>query len=83
MPLFQISNLKIESIRALSEGKHIKIILKDENNKSLNVIGFNMGYLSDEYKIGNKVDVVGTLEINSYKGMETIQLNLKDIRHAV
>lgn len=83
VPLFQLSELKVVSIRALSEGKHLKMTLKDENNKYIDVIGFNMGNLSEEYKIGNKVDVVGTLEINSYKEIENIQLNLKDIRHTV
>ena len=42
-----------------------------------------MGNLSQEYQIGTKVDVVGNLEINSYNGIETIQMNLKDIRHTV
>lgn len=83
VPIFQINNLKIESIRAISEGKHLKIFLKDENNKGIDVIGFNMGYLSEEYKIGTRVDVVGNLEINSYKGIDNIQINLKDIRHTV
>lgn len=83
VPLFQINELKIEAIRALSDGKHLKMMLKDENNKILDVIGFNMGNLSQEYQIGTKVDVVGNLEINSYNGIETIQMNLKDIRHTV
>lgn len=82
MPLFQISNVKISSIRALSEGKHLKMTLKDEN-KFIDTIGFNLGNLSSEYPIGTKVDVVGNLEINNYKGMETIQINLKDIRHSL
>lgn len=82
MPLFQISNLKIESIRALSEGKHLKMTLKDDN-KFIDTIGFNMGSLSSEYPIGTKIDVVGNLEINNYKGMENIQVNLKDIRHSL
>ena len=79
MPLFLCKNLKIYSIRALSEGKHIKISLKDENYW-LECIGFNLGYLSEEYRIGDKVDVVGTLEINKYGGRENMQINLKDIR---
>ena len=83
VPLFQINNMKIDSIRAISEGKHIKMFLKDDSNKVLDVIGFNMGYLSEEYKIGTKVDVVGHLEINSYREIENIQLNLKDIRHTI
>ena len=82
-PVFQLNNVKIEAIRALSGGKHLKMMLKDDNNKYIDIIGFNMGYIAEEYKIGTKVDVVGTLEINSYAGMETIQMNLKDIRHTV
>ena len=38
-----------------------------------------MGHLSEEYLIDDKVDVVGTLEINEYNGYENIQINLKDI----
>ena len=82
MPIFMYKNLKIDSIRALSEGKHLKLTLKDENNM-INAIGFNMGNLSDEYLIGDKVDIVGTLETNTYNGMETIQINLKDIMKSI
>ena len=82
MPLFQISNLKITSIRTLSDGKHLKAMLQDEN-KYIDTIGFNLGNISSEYAIGSKVDVVGNLEINSYKGMENIQINLKDMRHSI
>lgn len=78
-PLFLLKNLKIHSIRALSEGKHLKLSLKDDNYW-IDAIGFNLGHLSEEYRIGDKVDVVGTLEINQYNGRESIQINLKDIR---
>lgn len=81
-PIFQISNLKINSIRAISEGKHLKMTLKDEK-RLIDVIGFNMGALAEEYPIGTKVDIVGNLEINSYKGNENVQINLKDMRHGV
>lgn len=81
-PIFLYKNLKIDSIRALSEGKHLKMTLKD-NNSLINAIGFNMGNLVDEYLIGDKVDIIGTLEINSYNGIETIQINLKDIMKSI
>ena len=77
-PLFVFKNLKIDSIRALSEGKHLKLNLKDNKN-IVNAIGFNLGELSNEYKIGDKVDVVGNLEINSFNGVDNIQINIKDI----
>ena len=82
MPLFAFKNLKIDSIRALSEGKHLKLTLKDDSN-IVNAIGFNLGELSTEYKIGDKIDVVGNLEINSFNGVDNIQINMKDAMKSI
>ena len=79
MPIFIYKNLKIESIRALSEGKHIKLTLRDKNIV-IDAIGFNMGKLVNDFLLGDRVDVVGSLEINKFNGRETIQINLKDMR---
>ena len=81
-PVFSYKNLKIDSIRALSEGKHLKLLLKDENY-SVNAIGFNMGKLAEEYLIGDKINIVGKLEINRYNGEEVIQFNLVDIMKSI
>lgn len=81
-PIFVYKALKINSIRALSEGKHLKLTLKDEGT-IIDAIGFNMGELVNEYLIGDKVDVAGTLEINEFNGNRIIQINLKDIMKAV
>ena len=82
MPIFAFKNLKIDSIRALSEGKHLRLTLKD-NNTIVNAIGFNLGQMAEEYRIGDKVDVVGVLEINSFNGVENLQINIKDIMKSV
>lgn len=82
MPIFLFKNLKIDSIRALSEGKHLKLTLKDNNN-IINAIGFNIGRLADEYRIGDKIDVVGTLEINTFNGVDNLQINIKDIMKSI
>ena len=78
-PIFIYKNLRIDSIRALSEGKHLKLTLKD-GNTIINAIGFNMGGYSEEYLIGDKIDVIGVLEINSFNGLESVQINMRDIR---
>ena len=82
MPIFAFKNLKIDSIRALSEGKHIRMTLKD-GNSVINSIGFNLGYLADEFRIGDRIDVVGTLEINSFNGVDSLQINLKDVMKSI
>lgn len=81
-PLFVYKNLRIDSIRALTEGKHLKLTLRDEN-KIIDAIGFNMGNLANEYTIGDRIDVVGTLELNNFNGKEKIQINLKDIMKSI
>ncbi len=81
-PLVLYKNLKVVSIRALSEGKHLKLMLKDEN-EVIDAIGFNLGELSEEYLIGDKIDIVGTLELNTFNGQETVQINIKDVMHSV
>ena len=81
-PIFVFKNLKIDSIRSLSEGKHIKMTLKD-GNVIVNAIGFNLGHLADEYKIGDKLDVAGTLEINTFNGVENLQINIKDVMKSI
>lgn len=79
-PVFKFSNLKIDNIRTLTDGKHLKLVLKSEKNIYVNAIGFNLGELFKYYTIGDIIDVVGNLEINSYNGMDSIQINIKDVR---
>ena len=79
VPFFVYKNLKVESIRLLSEGKHVRLTLKD-GNTVFTGIGFNMGDIAGDFIIGDKVDAVGQLEVNEFNGMRNIQLNLKDVR---
>ena len=82
MPVFALKNIRIDSIRALSEGKHLKLTLRD-NNQIINAIGFNIGELANEYKIGDKVDIAGVLEINTFNGIDNLQINIKDIMKSI
>ena len=81
-PIFLYKNLKIQSIRALSEGKHLKLTLRDDN-LLIEAIGFNLGKLAEEFLIGERIDIVVTLEENNYNGMEKIQINIKDIMKSI
>lgn len=79
MPLFLIKSLKINSIRTLSEGKHLKMTLQ-QDSYMLDAIGFNMGNIAQQYLIGDKIDIVGSLELNQFGGIEQVQINIKDMR---
>ena len=64
-------------------GKHLKLTLKSNNNYYVNAIGYNLGYLAEDYKIGDKIDVAGNLEINAFNGVDSIQINLKDLMKSI
>ena len=81
-PIIIYKNLKIAAIRTLSEGKHLKLSLQDDNTY-LDAIGFNLGDLAEEYQIGDKIDVVGNIQINSFNNWEKVQIVLKDLRKSV
>lgn len=78
-PIFLIKGLKIDSIRTLVEGKHLKLTLQDGTN-IINCIGFNLGNYADEFLLGDKVDIIGNVEINVFNNIKNIQINLKDMR---
>lgn len=79
VPIFLIRNLKIDSIRTLVDGKHLKLTLQDGTN-IINGIGFNLGSYADEFLLGDKVDIIGMIEINIFNNIKNIQINIKDMR---
>lgn len=77
-PIFMITNLKVVSIKTLSEGKHLKLYLKNQNY--LDAIGFNLGERANELKIGDTIDIVGNLNINEFNNTKKVQMLLKDFK---
>ena len=80
-PIIMYEKAEISTIRTLSENKHLRISLK-KDNKTIDAIGFNLGELAEKYKIGDKIDVIGNIEINTFNGKDQIQIRLIDIRKA-
>lgn len=56
-PIFLIRNLKVEAIRAITDGAHLKLRLKDRNLE-IEAIGFHLGEYVNDYRLGDKVDIV-------------------------
>lgn len=82
MPVIMYKNLKIISIRSLSEGKHLKLTLLD-GSTYIDAIGFNLGGLTEQYQIEDRVDIVGNIGVNRYKDIENVQITVKDIRMSI
>lgn len=77
-PLFLLKNVPVERIYTLGEGKHLKMDILYPNVK-LNALGFFKGNLYESLKDLKHVDLVGTLSINEFRNIKTIQIMIKDI----
>jgi len=78
-PVFAFHSLKIIEKRALSEQKHLKMLLGDEEF-SIDAIGFNMGQYYNELNDTDIIDAACYVEINEWNNVQKLQLNLKDIK---
>jgi single-stranded-DNA-specific exonuclease len=85
-PLFMLKDAEIFSLRTVGNSdKHLKLELevKDEgvkNIKKVQAIGFNHGIKFDDFKIGDKVDVVFEFLVNEWNGNRELQLKVVDLK---
>ena len=82
VPLFVYKGLKVHSIRTLKDEKHLKFTLKDEKIL-IEALAFSQGNRRDEFRIGDKIDVLCNVELNTFKTPRTIQLVLQDFKKSV
>ena len=82
LPLFLYKDLKITAIRTLKEDKHLKLTLKD-NRVLIEALAFSQGDRRDELTIGDRIDVVCNVEINTFTTPKTIQLIIQDFKKSI
>lgn len=82
LPIFLYRGLKVTAIRTLKEDKHLKFTLKD-NKFLLEALAFSQGERRDEIKIGDKIDVVCNVELNTFNSQRTIQLIVQDFKKSI
>lgn len=79
-PVVAIKGIDVQSVQLLGADKnHLKVVLKDKTNHSLQALAFGKGNWSDSLQPGTPVQVVGTLEINEWQNNRLPQLMVKDI----
>jgi single-stranded-DNA-specific exonuclease len=78
-PVFIYKGLKVQAISTIKDGKHLKLTLRDMNSLLVG-IAFSSGYRRDEFVIGDKIDIVGNININTFTNPKTIQFIIKDFK---
>lgn len=75
-PIFMINQGRIESVRQVGKDKnHIKITFQDI---SIDTIGFNFGHLFHEVSAGDRISLVGTVNINEFNQTRSLQMIIQD-----
>lgn len=79
-PLFVYRGLTVMYSKAVgNELKHLSLIVNDGVN-DIKCIAFNLGNMQKILSIGKKIDIIGNVENNIWNNVESVQLNIKDIK---
>ena len=78
-PVFCLSEAVIERVSAMGGGRHLRLRLR-AGRTSVQAVYFSAGALAKELEPGQRIDVAFHLNINEYRGIRSLQLNLLDLR---
>lgn len=76
--MFCMRGLTIEEITPISQDRHTKLQL-GRDGKSFCAFLFGMGGANCPFVCGDQVDGAFSVEINRYRGRESVQLVLRDL----
>lgn len=79
-PVFCLSELRIERLQLIGNGRHLRLKLRAKDGSAFNSIFFSGGSLAQELSVGDCIDVACNLGINGFHGMWSVQLNLLDLK---
>lgn len=78
-PVFLTEKVTVEDMKLVGqEGKHIKFFLSQDKNK-LAAIAFGLGEKAPSLHIGDKINIVYSVEDDTWNGNRRLQLKIKDI----
>ena len=78
-PLLVMEGVQVEKISQVGSGKHMRLQLR-KGNHTLQAIYFSATARSASIAVGDVVDVAFAPQINEFRGIRSVQLNLQDIR---
>jgi single-stranded-DNA-specific exonuclease len=79
-PLFVYRELSVTAFKAVgNDNKHLSLKVYDGVSE-IKCIAYNFGNLRKILQTGQKIDIICSIENNIWNGIESVQLNIKDIR---
>ena len=81
MPVFCVTDAVVSQLSEVGGGKHLRMTLSC-GGQSLQAIFFSQTAQRAGIDVGDVIDAAFTPQINEFRGMRTVQLNLVDLRPA-
>ncbi len=80
-PLFVSKNVEVVECRGVGqEGKHLSLVVTHDGKILRKGIAFSKKEWVEKLQVGDKIDLVYSLEINEWNGNREIQLMIKELR---
>ncbi|MHB9035346.1 MAG: single-stranded-DNA-specific exonuclease RecJ [Armatimonadota bacterium] len=79
-PLFITRNLNVLQRQRVGDGSHLKLKVQGPNAPPIDCIAFRMGDMADQLQLGGSVDLCYNIRLNTFNGVESVQLVCKAIR---
>jgi len=79
-PVFVSSNLITASDPRILKEQHLKFQVQAENGRRFDCIAFGMHHFASPMSEGQKFDMAYSLELNTFRGEQSLQLMVKDIK---
>lgn len=78
MPVFRVDDLEIVDIVAISNDKHLRLLLR-KGETTITAFAFSTRVEDFPFSRRDRIDVACTVDVNEYRGRESVQLVLKDV----
>ena len=85
-PTFVSRGVVLQDVRYMGkERQHVKLEVRSSKSevrsKALEAVGFGMAEKATDLKIGESIDVVYTVDENTWNGNTKLQLKIKDLQN--
>lgn len=81
-PILLIHGAEVLDAMATRDGKHLQLRLRQEGSEPIKAIAFHLGHLAESVRkhAQGGLDIVASIDANSWNGERSVQLNVKDFR---
>jgi len=82
-PLIAIKDLVVFKKKIMGKlGNHMKLICKGEGVDLITLVMFNCAKDTEEIRVDERIDIIGSADINSWNGNEEVQFLVKEWRYS-